>query len=73
MKDQPSERVRVGPKDLACLVCGHDRFWRRPALLNTAGATYLGFDWANHEATCFVCERCSHVHWFAYPPKATQE
>lgn len=47
-----------------CPVCGHDRFWHRMTLLNTAGASFLNFDWANREAVNLVCDRCSHMQWF---------
>lgn len=64
-----AKTMMVGPKPLQCLVCGHDRFRERQAQLNTAAATFFGFDWANRTATCMVCERCSHIHWFLHAPK----
>lgn len=61
-----AKRVRVAncDRDLACLVCGHDQFTRTERLMNSMGATALGFDWVNRRVTCFVCVRCSYVHWF---------
>lgn len=51
-------------KRLVCLVCGHARFHERNALLNTRAAAFFNFDWANREATNFVCVQCGYVHWF---------
>ena len=36
---------------LRCPICGCEEFYDRKSLLNTAGMTYLGLDWANDEAT----------------------
>jgi predicted nucleic-acid-binding Zn-ribbon protein len=60
---EPEERVVRG-KPLRCLVCTNDRFYKREAMLNTAGATFLNFDWANKSGTCFVCSECGYIHWF---------
>ncbi len=46
---------------LECPVCRHPRFWTRRSLLNTAVATLFNVDWANREATNFICERRSHI------------
>ena len=51
----------VGPgtsatgQDLACVVCHGTRFYKREALLNTPGMTFLKLDWANATASCRVC------------------
>lgn len=60
--------VEVGGKSLSCVVCGHERFWERRTLMNTKGASFLGFDWANTEATNYVCDNCGYVHWFLATP-----
>jgi hypothetical protein len=49
---------------LLCVVCRNDKFHERNALLNTRIATLFKFDWANREATNFVCASCDYVHWF---------
>ena len=59
------QRHQVAGRDFACLVCKDDRFWSRRALLNTAGMTFFGLDWANRDALVLVCAACGHVHWFA--------
>jgi len=59
--------VEINGKPLACLVCGHDSFWKREAQLNTAGASLLGFDWANATGVCYVCAKCGYIHWFLPP------
>ena len=59
-----AEEVEVVGKPLRCEICHHKRFWRRKAQLNTAVASFFGFDWANAGATCLVCEQCGYIHWF---------
>lgn len=65
--DQEPMGVEVQGKTLECLICGHDAFRRREALLNTAAATFFNFDWANKSGTCYVCARCGYIHWFLPP------
>ncbi len=59
-----SEKVQVAGNELVCPVCGYDEFWYRETLMNTAGATFLGFDWANKAAKNYVCDKCGYVYWF---------
>ena len=60
-------KVQLGDKiPLHCQVCGEDEFVERKAQLNTAGMTMMNLDWLNESATCFVCEQCGYVHWFAF-------
>jgi hypothetical protein len=54
----------VQGRQLKCLVCGHEEFWRREAQLNTTLATFFKLDWTNASANCFVCDRCGYIHWF---------
>ncbi len=54
-------RFRVGDHDLACPVCGCDRFWLSWTLLNTAGMSFLGVDWANNQAQTLTCKDCTHI------------
>jgi DNA-directed RNA polymerase subunit RPC12/RpoP len=49
---------------LKCPICGFDRFWTRRTLMNTAGMTFLGVEWANKQADNYVCNRCGHILWF---------
>jgi hypothetical protein len=62
-KKEPKS-YEVAGRLLHCVICGHDRFWRRGAQLNTATATFFDMDWANETANCFVCEGCGYIHWF---------
>jgi hypothetical protein len=57
--------VSAEGKPLTCVVCGSSRFCERNYLLNTRGATFFNFDWANSEATNYVCSKCGYVFWFA--------
>lgn len=63
MTSEPKKYV-VQEKPFACLACAHDHFREREAQLNTATATFFGFDWANATANCLVCAKCGYVHWF---------
>jgi hypothetical protein len=56
--------VEIHGRELKCLVCENDAFHRREAQLNTAGASFFGFDWANASGVCYVCARCGYIHWF---------
>lgn len=61
--------ICVGEQEiqLKCPICGCEEFYDRATLLNTAGMTYLGLDWANDEATNYVCRDCSYIFWFESP------
>lgn len=59
--------VMVQGRELKCLVCGQDEFHKRQAQLNTAAASFFGFDWANRSALCYVCVHCGYIHWFLPP------
>ena len=62
--DGYGEAVERGGLAVQCRHCGHAAFHARTAKLNTTGMTLLGLDWANRDATCFVCARCGFIHWF---------
>ena len=56
--------VEIMGRPLTCPVCGDNRFWMRETLMNTSGAAFLGFDWANKAATNYICDQCGYVYWF---------
>ena len=56
--------VEIRGRELKCLVCGHDAFWKREAQLNTAGASFFNLDWANPSGVCYICAQCGYIHWF---------
>jgi hypothetical protein len=62
-KSEPNT-VSVKGHELKCPVCGNEYFWTKRVLLNTALATFFNLDWANRNATCFVCSDCTHISWF---------
>jgi predicted nucleic-acid-binding Zn-ribbon protein len=64
MAEKDPQEYEINGKSLECLVCGNRNFRQRLAQLNTAGATFLGLDWANQSAHCFVCAECGYIHWF---------
>lgn len=49
---------------LECPICKNKYFTERRTLMNTAGASFLGFDWANKEAQNYICSDCGYVMWF---------
>lgn len=71
MSERKSSRriIFAGEREiqLKCPICGCEAFYDRKTLLNTAGMTYLGLDWANDEATNYVCRDCSYIFWFENP------
>ncbi|SDJ95242.1 hypothetical protein [Natronincola ferrireducens] len=62
--NKDEEKLVVEGKEILCPICGHDKYWTRETLMNTAGASFLGFDWANKAATNYVCHQCGYVLWF---------
>ena len=58
------ESYEPGGVTLRCAVCGHQGFHQREAKLNTTMMTLFDLDWANASASCLVCTRCRHIHWF---------
>ena len=50
MARREAKAYEVQGYKLVCPVCGHDLFWTRRSLLNTATATFFNLDWANREA-----------------------
>jgi predicted nucleic-acid-binding Zn-ribbon protein len=61
---QEPQTVEVKENELICPVCGNKYFRTRQVLLNTTVATFFNLDWANRNATCFVCSECTHIIWF---------
>lgn len=70
-RDEPTT-VEVVGRALHCYACGFDRFRQRSAQLNTALATLFNFDWTDPSATCCICARCGHIHWFMPQPVGDQ-
>lgn len=66
-KKEPSE-YRINDDLVECNHCRKTRFLQGSAMLNTAGMTLLGLDWANRSATTLMCDNCGLIHWFATKP-----
>ncbi|GAA3138376.1 hypothetical protein GCM10010466_31650 [Planomonospora alba] len=49
---------------LQCDTCRNETFEYHRWKLQTTGMTFMGLDWANRDATCFVCTECRRIHWF---------
>ena len=41
--------------------------------MNTAGMTFMGWEWANPEAINYICEDCSYIYWFMEDPTVVPE
>lgn len=63
-------RYRMAGASILCPCCQNDTFDRNRKLLNTSGASFLGFDWANKNATILICKKCSYISWFMDEPRA---
>ena len=55
----------AGGRLIVCPICGHDRFHQQRTLMNTRAATFFNLDWADRGADTRICQRCTHVLWFA--------
>lgn len=62
--EDSSASIEIAGRPLTCPVCSGQQFWKKQAQLNTAVASFFNLDWANHSATCMVCNNCSHIIWF---------
>jgi predicted nucleic-acid-binding Zn-ribbon protein len=63
----------VAGRIVKCPHCGETRFTTGSRLLNTRGATFFGFDWANSEAMVLICAECGRIEWFATEPQEVPE
>ena len=59
----------VDAKKVTCPHCGNQEFSEGSAQLNTAGMTFIGFDWANKSAHTLLCSKCGRIEWFMQNPK----
>ncbi|MFC1637135.1 hypothetical protein ACFL5Z_20125 [Planctomycetota bacterium] len=66
-RNEPNE-YEIEGESFVCTHCKHTKFLKGSALLNTAGMTLLGLDWANRAAITLMCDHCGLIHWFGKPP-----
>ena len=64
-----TRHYNVAGIQVKCSHCGGVDFDDGYAMLNTAGLTFLGLDWANREANLMICTKCGHVEWFLEEPE----
>ncbi|PRX63082.1 hypothetical protein B0I32_11172 [Nonomuraea fuscirosea] len=50
--------------NLRCDTCQNELFEQHRWKLQTTGMTFMNLDWANRDASCFVCTVCRRIHWF---------
>lgn len=62
--EQAGERCEIAGRPVVCPHCGGERFWRRPAQLNTAAASFFNLDFANKTAYAYICVECGKIEWF---------
>jgi len=58
------KKIKVKGKELSCFACGNNTFSKREALLNTTWILFFKFGFWNRSSACYVCSKCSHIHWF---------
>ena len=56
--------VTINRVPFRCQVCQAEVFFDREVKLNTTGAEFFDFGWANQSAVGLVCARCGYVHLF---------
>jgi hypothetical protein len=61
---RPARLVTVHGRRLGCVVCGESEFVAREVKVNTTGAEYFGYGWANESATGLACVSCGYLHEF---------
>jgi hypothetical protein len=61
-----TERFVANGIQLECTICKGKLFWTRQTLMNTVGMSFLNLDWANKNATNYICNNCGYVHWFLH-------
>lgn len=53
----------MGPS--ACHNCGGTAFSQRRGVMDTRGASFFGWTWANRGSTEYICDTCHFVMTFA--------
>ena len=61
-------QYEAGGKQVTCPHCGLAEFAEGHPLLNTAGMTFAGLDWADKSATTLACTNCGRIQWFLKHP-----
>ncbi len=68
------ETVTISDTPLHCQICkGAEFISRKNILLNTIWASFVGWEWANRTATCYVCANCGYIHWFVSSDELPQQ
>ncbi|MDO4290656.1 MAG: DNA-binding protein [Eggerthellaceae bacterium] len=58
------DTYEVAGKTVTCSHCGGQDFSRDSRQLNTTALTFFDLDWANRNATIYICKNCGHIEWF---------
>ncbi|MEO5917595.1 MAG: hypothetical protein ABIS50_25420 [Luteolibacter sp.] len=59
--------VIIADKQLRCLHCGHDQFFKSLRRLTTAEFDVLDLVFPHQTAETYVCSHCGRVEWFIPP------
>ncbi|RYD81820.1 MAG: hypothetical protein EOP84_10385 [Verrucomicrobiaceae bacterium] len=65
-------RYKAAGKTVCCSHCAGELFSEREALLNTSGASFVGFDWLNKSGSALLCDNCGLIQWFGKKPERQQ-
>ena len=69
MSNKKACEYKIENNFIKCNHCENTYFIKGSAMLNTAGMTFLGLDWANRTAITLMCENCGLIHWFGKAPE----
>lgn len=68
MSDKTADEYKIDDDFITCNHCKNTYFIKGSAMLNTAGMTFFGLDWANRTAITLMCDNCGLIHWFGKAP-----
>ena len=68
MSNKTAYEYKIDDDFITCSHCKNTYFFKGSAMLNTAGMTFLGLDWANRTAITLMCDNCGLIHWFGKAP-----
>lgn len=65
--EKQAEEIMIGGHKLICPHCQNEKFYPQNFLLNTKVMTFFDLDWANEQASNFICSNCGRIEWFTLP------
>ena len=56
-------KVEIQGRELKCLICGHDTFFKQEVQLNGT-ASFFKNTRSLPPGTCHICAKRGYIHWF---------